>query len=62
MQLSHSLTATKTCPNQTWDNRNQLQSITVFWVIAIDWTDQKRNVIVIDYIANLTLIDDYFRD
>jgi len=43
-------------------NRNRLQSITVFWVIVIDWTDQKWNVIVIDYIANLIVIDDYFRD
>jgi len=33
-------------------SRNRLQSITVFWVI----------VIVIDYIANLIVIDDYFRN
>jgi len=43
-------------------NRNRLQSITVFWVIVIDWTDQKWNVIVIDDIVNLIVIDDYFRD
>jgi len=43
-------------------NRNRLQLITVFWVIVIDWTDQKLNVIVIDYIANLIVIDHYFRD
>jgi len=30
-------------------NRNRLQAITVFWVIVIDWTDQKLNVIVIDH-------------
>ena len=47
-------------------SRNRLQSITVFWVIVIviDWIDQKWNVIVIvfDYIANLIVIDDYFRN
>jgi len=48
---------------QTWGNRNrQSQSITVFWVIVIDWIEQKLNVIVIDYLANLIVIDDYFRD
>jgi len=41
-------------------NRSWLQSITVFWVIVIDWTDQKWNVI--DYIANLIVIDGYFRE
>jgi len=40
-------------------NRNLLQSVTVFWVIVFDWTDQKLNVIVTDYIANLIVIDDY---
>jgi len=45
-------------------NRNRLQSITFFWVIVIviDWIDQKWNVIIIDYIANFIVIDDYFRD
>jgi len=41
-------------------NRNRVQSITVIWVIAIDWTHQKWNVI--DYIANSIVIDDCFRD
>jgi len=50
-----------TSAQQTWGNRNRLH-ITVFWVIVIDWTDQKLNVIVIYYIANLIVIDDYFRD
>jgi len=40
--------------------RHGVQSITVFWVIVIDWTDQKWSVIAIDYIANLIVIDDYF--
>jgi len=37
---------------------------TVFWVIVIviDWTDEKWNAIVIDYIAKLIVIDKYFRD
>ena len=37
--------------NQTWGNRN-------------DWTDQKWHVIIIvfNYIANLIVVDDYFRD
>ena len=51
---------------QTWVivivNRNLLQSVTVFWVIIFDWTDQKWNVIVTDYIANLIVIDDYLHD
>jgi len=34
----------------------------VYWVIAIAWTDEKLNVIVFDYIANLIVIDDYFSD
>jgi len=47
---------------QTWGNRNRLRSITAFWVIVIDWIDKKWNVIVIDYIASLIVIDNYFRD
>ena len=43
-------------------NRDRLQSIARIWVIAIDWTDQKWHVIVIDCIANLIVIDDDFRD
>jgi len=30
--------------------------------MVIDWIDQKWNVIVIDYIANLIVIDDYIHD
>jgi len=48
---------------QTWGNRiRQPQSITVFWVIVIDWTVQKWNVIVFDYMASLIVIDAYFHD
>jgi len=64
--------ATATKSNETWHginhvlrtwargnrNRDQLQ---FFSVIVIDWTDQKWNVVVIDYIENLIVIDDYFR-
>jgi len=41
---------------------NSLQSIKVFWVIVINWTDQKWNVVAINYIVNLIVINDYFRD